>query len=205
MKFNRLTVMSEGERNRRGRPTWICLCECGNETVVETPHFQKTVSCGCYLREVRSKRSASVIRRKSIPLYATWKNIRQRCTNPARPDFKHYGGRGIAFHAGWDDFLVFERYVADELGEKPSRRHSIDRIETNKGYEPGNIRWATQQEQCNNKRTNRKITCDGVTLGISQWARRTGLSISAIHARISRGWDECRAVSSSRHNHPTHQ
>jgi hypothetical protein len=82
------------------------------------------------------------------PLYVTWKNMKQRCENPRNSHFIHYGGRGIRICERWSDFALF---VAD-VGVRPSSSHSLDRIDNDRGYEPGNVRWATSLEQRANQR-----------------------------------------------------
>lgn len=93
------------------------------------------------------------------PLYALWGNIKQRCENPRAIDFDDYGGRGLQLHKEWsEDATTFIEDVIQEIGEKPGKEYSLDRIDNEVGYEPGNIRWATPKEQANNRRLpKRKI------------------------------------------------
>lgn len=119
------------------------------------------------------------------PEHRAWVHMKQRCTNPKTRHWKHYGGRGISVCKEWiGSFLAFYAHV----GSRPTPRHSIDRIDVNKGYEPGNVRWATQQEQINNTRTVRLITINGKTQSISAWEREMGLPKGMVRSREMRGW-----------------
>lgn len=110
--------------------------------------------------------------------------MRARCRDISDQNFPQYGGRGVTVCDRWyDSFEVFR----DDVGERPSPKHSLDRIDTLRGYEPGNVRWATRKEQCNNKRTNRVIELDGVSRTVMQWAEALGLSSRLICQRLDRG------------------
>jgi hypothetical protein len=87
------------------------------------------------------------------PEHIAWKQMRGRCNNPRNRCFKHYGGRGIKVCDEWNSFEAFFAYV----GKRPSDKHSLDRINVNQGYEPGNVRWATSEQQQNNRRNNSRI------------------------------------------------
>lgn len=149
----------------------------------------------CYLRlrerEARVGPEPKSARRRA-PEYDAWSNIIQRCTNPAHPNFKHYGGRGVSVCDRWrsyDDFLA-------DVGLRPSPRHTIERADNERGYEPGNARWATWAEQARNRRTSRLLTAQGVTMNIADWAARLGVCTSVLIYRIDRaGWSVERAVS----------
>lgn len=122
--------------------------------------------------------------RRATKLYRAWSNMKVRCFNPKYPLFHRYGGRGITVCDRW---LTFENFMAD-VGEPPSARHTIERIDNDRGYEPGNVRWATVRDQASNRRTNRKLTLAGETLTVSEWARRLGLNVSSLLERIQTGW-----------------
>jgi hypothetical protein len=94
---------------------------------------------------------------RNSPSYKSWWNMRNRCNNPKNKDYARYGGRGIKVDPAWDDFHQF----IEDVGEKPSPQHSIDRINNDGNYEPGNVRWATRQEQTHNSRV---VKVDRVTV-----------------------------------------
>lgn len=118
--------------------------------------------------------------------YVAWGHMIQRCHNEKNDAYKHYGGRGIIVCEQWRGTGGFERFFAD-VGEAPSKEHSLDRIDNNKGYYPENVRWATSREQGLNKRNNHLITIDGETKFITEWARQYGISCGTLYSRIKRG------------------
>lgn len=123
--------------------------------------------------------------------YRIWKAIKTRCTNPNSIGWRNYGGRGITMHPLLaSNFLNF----LAEVGARPSPLHSIERKDNSRGYEPGNILWATKEEQNNNKRTNHLLTANGKTATLTQWAAETGLTQSAIRQRLKRGASPAEAV-----------
>lgn len=115
-------------------------------------------------------------------LYKLWLNIKDRCGNPRCPQFHNYGGRGIRMCEAWKNFLAFQEAV----GPRPSPQHKIDRINNDGNYEPGNVRWATQKEQCRNLRKNRMLTFRGVKKPLAAWAEEIGLVPSTLHYRLSK-------------------
>ena len=125
------------------------------------------------------------------PEHCAWVSMKQRCTNPKKREYEHYGGRGIKVCDEWmRSFLAFFAYV----GPRPSAKHSLDRIDVNGNYEPGNVRWATQQEQADNTRTVKMVTLNGKTQSHSAWAREMGLAVGQITARIKSGWSVEEAI-----------
>jgi hypothetical protein len=122
------------------------------------------------------------------PDYGCWTNMKDRCLNPRTKLFPWYGGRGIKIHQPWvDSFQSFITY----MGNRPSGLYSIERIDNNDGYVPGNVRWATDKEQANNTRKCHWLRDqDGSMLTLSQLAERHGLNRKTITSRIRLGWPE---------------
>jgi hypothetical protein len=188
-KSGRLSVLGYAGR-RGGKQSWCCLCVCGCEFVARWDHIRSgaTSSCGCRNTEMLSSRKThgEASRRSPTPEYAAWKSAKQRCTNESVSGYKNYGGRGIRFLLG--DYQTFLR----RMGRRPSEVHSLDRIDCNGNYEYGNIRWATQSEQANNKTTCRVIVINGVAKNMSQWCVDFGVNFSSAFRRLNAGWcNEC--------------
>ena len=121
------------------------------------------------------------------PEYRAWMGMKARCFTPTNPKYPRYAGRGITVCSEWLGEDGYARFLA-HTGRRPSPLHSIDRIDNDRNYEPGNVRWATRQEQAQNKSDNRWLTVNGRTLCISDWGRETGIGDSTIRARLSMGW-----------------
>jgi len=133
---------------------------------------------------IRSIRYDNIERAHDTSEYRCWTMARNRCRNPRADQYAAYGGRGITFCPVFDDFKAF----LFEVGPRPSMKHSIERIDNARGYEPGNIRWATHTEQCNNRRSNRLIEFGGKTRTMAEWGRITGIGWANIQYRLSVGW-----------------
>ena len=175
-KFNRLTVI-ERDTSRKGT-YWICKCDCGDTKSIRASNLTtgRTHSCGCWYAETNITHHLS-----SVPEYQTFMSMKARCYNPKNKQYADYGGRGIRICDEWLD--SFETFYAD-MGTKPSKTHSIDRINVNGIYEKSNCRWATVAEQNSNTRSNRLITHNGITLTLSQWADKTGIHRKTIQSRL---------------------
>lgn len=124
--------------------------------------------------------------KKEHYLYGTWSDIKKRCLYPKYKQYYLYGGRGIKICDRWLE--SFENFLED-MGERPSQKHSIERINNDGDYEPSNCRWATKKEQSRNKRNNRMITFEGKTLCIADWADLFNLNYATLLRRIKAGWN----------------
>lgn len=129
---------------------------------------------------------ATIEHGRRTPEYRVWVQMNQRCSNPRSSSWADYGGRGIRVCDRWR--ASFSAFL-DDMGRRPTSKHTIDRIDNDRGYEPENCRWATRHEQNSNNRRNRIISCFGETLTITEWSRRTGISVDVIGMRVKRGWD----------------
>jgi hypothetical protein len=120
-------------------------------------------------------------------VYKAWDAIVQRCCNPKAQAYKNYGGRGITICDKWrgpGGFISFYEHV----GGRPSNNHTIDRIDNAKGYEPGNVRWATWEEQQNNRRNNVLVEHNGETRTVAEWAKGVGVPPRLVYHRLYAGW-----------------
>lgn len=127
------------------------------------------------------------------PEYVSWVCLKQRCTNPKHPAFHNYGGKGVRICEQWAGPEGFPRFLRD-MGRKPTPGHTLDRIDSDGHYEPGNCRWSNWTEQGRNRRTNRVLTVGGETLCIAEWSERTGITQSNISNRLRDGWSADEAV-----------
>jgi hypothetical protein len=172
-RFGRLKVISEnGRAPKSGAVLWLCRCDCGNTTVVTGGNLRSkiTKSCGCYKKE-REVENFKTHGGTYKPEYSPWKAMRKRCSNKNDIHYHLYGGRGIRVCSRWDNFENF----LEDMGPRPSKKHSIDRINPNGNYEPSNCRWATPTVQARNKRKRKTTKITGVS-----WHKHTNKYMARI-------------------------
>jgi len=187
MTFGRTKVLRLHSM-KNGRSWWLCRCFCDKEWVTTGNSLVcgKTTTCGCerYINMGNATRTHGM---KHTSIYNVWQGMRRRCLNPREAGFKNYGGRGIEICKRWDKF---ENFYAD-MGDRPGvgKEATIERRDNNGNYEPDNCFWKDWDTQCNNKRTNRKITAQGITKNVCQWAAIKGIRSGTIRARLDKcGW-----------------
>ena len=158
-RFTRLTVVGEVGRKPVGKKqvpwiVWRVRCDCGKEIECFAADLRggNTRSCGCLQVEKVTEKNTlhgNSVRKNVTPEYRSWCHMIQRCRNPKGIDLQNYGDRGISICASWE--ASFQSFL-DDMGPRPSSKHSIDRVNNDGNYEPGNCRWATRSEQMKNRR-----------------------------------------------------
>ncbi len=186
-RFGRLLVVRRAP-NRGIRVRWSCRCDCGADHEASSAEIRNgaTTSCGCYAREVTRARRLSHGdgNGNGAAEYAAWCGMHTRCTNRRRPGFTNYGGRGIKVCERWREYPNF---LAD-MGRRPSPRHSIERIDNDGNYEPGNCTWALRAEQSRNRRSAIRLERNGETRCLAEWCAVLGADYSYVLQRVRAGW-----------------
>lgn len=198
-RFGRLVVLNRAATVGK-RTQWHCGCDCGNKIIAIASHLRSghTQSCGCLKIETtinRSTKHGAKRRIKTSPEYESWRGAKARCFRTTYRRYADWGGRGITMCEEWkNDFTAFLR----DMGPCPEGR-SIDRIDNDGNYEPGNCRWATRSEQVRNSRPRKKgytkfqpcrrfIEHEGRSLSVRDWAKELGIPYGRLQTRIFRGW-----------------
>lgn len=192
LKFGRITVISPSHVHNRTL-MWNCICECGKKSVVISSSLSNgsTKSCGCLAAETRVKGRVVHGRYRTIE-YRSWRNMIDRCTYKKHKEYFNYGGRGIKICDSWMGEAGFQTFFND-MGSRPSKKHSLDRINNEGGYCKDNCRWVTIKEQSRNKRSNVIIEYNGRSMCLTDWAVYLGISRILLATRINRKWSIERA------------
>ena len=178
-------------RTKRGRTYWVFRCDCGSETSIARGLIRtgERDSCGC--RTIHSGRFQEDHGMSYTAEHRAWTRMKRDCLNVNTPGYFRYGGRGINVCPEWvASFEAFYRHI----GTRPSTRHSVDRIDCNGHYEPGNVRWATQKQQSLNRRASIRVTIDGKTKCVSEWCDELGVPRYRAYNRIRAGWSPEAAI-----------
>lgn len=182
-KINNLVLIKKlGMKN--GKSYGLFLCDCGNTKEIRIDHVasKTTKACGCLSGKPTYGNLKHGIS-KTRP-YHIWEKMKQRCNNKNYHEFYLYGGRGIQICEEWKDPKVFYDWAMNHGYEDGL---TLDRIDCNGNYEPGNCRWATPKEQANNKRNNIRITLNGKTKTLAQWCEYFNVPYSRMQSRLSKG------------------
>lgn len=188
-KFFRLTVLNTSFTKNKST-YWDCLCECGKKLSVRLDALKSgnTKSCGCYNLDNIHNLNKTHGKSRTIE-YKIYNHIKVRCYNKKCKAYKNYGGRGIVMSDSWlKDFNNFYK----DMGQRPSNKHSIERIDNNKGYSKENCKWATDLEQANNQRTNvkvMKIDTKEIYNSLAEAARLNHISMKKLSSDLIKGMD----------------
>ncbi len=184
-RFGLLTVEHRVDGPNRRRTWWQCRCDCGATAVKMGKYLRNgdTRSCGCVQRKYRAtgavKHGGARIGRLT-PEYISWRDAKERCANPHKRTYRLYGGRGIRMCDAWrTDFAAFRR----DMGPRPAG-YSLDRIDVDGHYEPGNCRWVSQMDQCNNQRRNIRYSIGDESLTMAQIARRFAINYHSLYEAV---------------------
>lgn len=201
-KFNRLTAInfnrketffSKNTGKKYYRYYWDCKCDCGNNCVIEAGKLKSgwSKSCGCYNLERISERF-HVHGLSKTYMESTRRNMLNRCYKKTTDFYKDYGGRGITVCDRWKGKDGLKNF-AEDMGERPTSKHQIDRIDNNGPYSPENCRWATNKENCRNKRDTKFITFKGKTQSLADWADELNIKYETLSDRVIK-WGVERAL-----------
>jgi len=181
-KYGRLTVLSYKESRNHG-PRWTCVCDCGNEKIVDGEELKrgKVKSCGCYNRDRKKELFTTHGQTKTSEYYA-WRSMKERCTKENHYAWKWYGGKGVKICERW--LSSFENFYED-MGKRPSKLHSLDRYPDKDGdYGPQNCRWATKREQAQNRSSNLWFEYNKIRMVAAEWERRWNVSVGYIQKHL---------------------
>lgn len=185
--FGQLTVEEYLGRTPRNHAVWRALCTCGDRVVVKAVDVLSgdTNSCGCLKKAKlidRNKQSTDPWRRAHQREYSSYISARRRCLDPTDKDYYRYGAKGISFYEPWAKSF---RKFCEDVGDRPEGT-TLDRIDTTKGYEPGNVRWATPLVQAENRRSTLWVAWNGRRLSATEVARQLGVTNGAIYAQLKK-------------------
>lgn len=184
MRYGAWLVVSMAEL-RGGKRFWLCRCDCGNEAKVASGNLATGSSSGCS----SCKRKTHNL--SKLPEYDIWSGIKSRCYCQTATGFQNYGGRGISMCQRWrESFPAF----LEDVGRRPSPKHSLDRIDNNGDYEPGNCEWVSHKHQANNKRTNVRLRLGDQEKTQKQWEEHLGLGHGTLRHRLRSGWTLSQAL-----------
>ena len=184
-KRGKLTVVERSGIDRWGARLWVCLCECGNTKEMLASHInhKKMPSCGCYSNKAKGDHSRTHGLTKTRE-FNSWKGMKSRCYNPKNKHYKDYGGRGISVCERW--LLSFESFYSD-MGAKPDKSLSIERLDVNGDYTPENCIWADSKQQAKTRRTTLLVPWKGGFSTFREIGDELGISNGAAYRRHERG------------------
>jgi len=196
-RFNWLVVL-ERSKNKGIATYWKCQCDCGKIKDIASSSLIRGISgsCGCYFLEGHNGATHGHARNNKITSeYASWKSMKQRCLETRNISYKWYGARGITICDRWvkdfDDFM-------QDMGKKPSKKHSLERINNDEGYYPTNCKWVLPKEQSRNRRNTLKAKINGTEKPLVEWAEITGIPYPTLVWRFKKGLKEEEIIKNSK-------
>jgi|688.fasta_scaffold427532_2 hypothetical protein len=181
-KINRLTILKSFDRK------YLVKCDCGVEKIVfaQDVYKEKTKSCGCLANEKITKHGKLKTNGNCLDkaTYSCYSSMKQRCLNKKSTGYENYGGRGIKICPEW--IASFEKFYKD-MGQRPSLKHSIDRIDNDGDYNPENCRWSLHEEQMQHTSKTIQIKFGDVTKSLSYWCKFFGIGHKTVDCRVKRG------------------
>ena len=196
-RFSRLVVVKRDGSDKWGSATWMCKCDCGNETVIRTTTLRNggAQSCGCLNLEKAISRCPDNARHKlsRTRLYRVWAGMKSRCYNKNHKDYASYGGRGIKL---CDEWLVSDNFFEWALKNGYSDDLTIDRIDVNGEYEPSNCRWANTIQQMRNRTITIKVLFDGEEVTLQELSERYNIPYATLYWRYKNNFSQERLIES---------
>jgi hypothetical protein len=194
--FGRWVVLRRATQPIYGKPAWVCQCECSVVKTVAASSLRtgESQSCGCLHRDNSAERLRTIATKHGMhntPEYFRWISMKLRCTCVTHQAYADYGGRGIKVCKRWLD--SFEHFRED-MGPQPSKHHTLERIDNDGDYKPGNVKWATRREQAQNRRNSVSLTIDGVTKPLTVWCKYDRSLEGRVRYRLNQGWSDKEAL-----------
>lgn len=191
----KLTIKSFVRMHPRNGAVWLGQCECGNSREVFGGSLKRGTIKSCKKCIVmKAPTHGETVGYKPSTEYMAFMSMKSRCYNPSAANFKRYGGRGVSVCEEWLQEDGFDKFL-QHLGRKPADKDSVDRWPNRNGnYEPGNVRWATSEEQSGNRDCNRFVTFQGETLCATQMARKYGIQPATLISRLRSGYSPEKAI-----------
>ena len=188
-RFGSLVVINETPQKREGVQGiyWQCQCDCNAVIWANSLELSRGSrrTCGAKIHNQRFLKHGNCTDYTRSNEYSSWLHMRERCLNSQVPDYSEYGAKGITICSRWaNDFSAFLK----DMGEKPSKHHTLGRIDNSQGYTPSNVRWESPRQQNLNKKNNRLVKINGVTKPLTEWCEIYARSRKTVYTRCRRGW-----------------
>ena len=182
-QFGSITVIKRVENSKAGKSRWLCRCGCGAEWVVTAGNLKRIKGCKECSKKIKAKKHGD----SGTRLYNIYLGMMNRCNNKANYSYSHYGNRGISVCDEWkNDYLVFKQWA---LANNYDDTKSIERIDVNGNYDPGNCEWIDMRDQVHNRTNSRRYQMNGRTLDVAQWAKEYNINYYTLLSRLDKGMD----------------